>query len=385
MSADDHDQPPHLVGACRRGSACPRIVERDGRQGWLYEDEFTHIQMGSCRPLEGSRTSSPASTRSALGASTRSLGSTTWTSTRCTVSCASDYARFAGHRFFLDVQDHELALACLQVYNDYLLDEWCAVDPERMFGAVILPLHDIDLAAAELDRVIAKGAKAIAFSENPTVLGLPSVHSGHWDPLWDRASEAEVPVCLHIGSSSKMTTTSNDAPGTVLVTLNRLNSMMAGVDWLMSGILDRFTKLRSSSPRAAPAGSRHPGTGRQGVPRSRIQPSTAHRAVRQGRNAADQLLRAAPVSRRRAFHALASSATSPSTTSSGKATTRGDGLWPHNHAYLEKALADVPDAGAVQDRGDEPPGSSACELRPARGRQGRQLSLPVRAVGLPRC
>ena len=24
----------------------------------------------------------------------------------------------------------------------------------------------------------------------------------------------------------------------------------------------------------------------------------------------------------------------------------GDGLWPHNHSYLEKALADVPDADA---------------------------------------
>jgi hypothetical protein len=26
----------------------------------------------------------------------------------------------------------------------------------------------------------------------------------------------------------------------------------------------------------------------------------------------------------------------------------GDGLWPHNHEYLEKALAEVPDADARQ-------------------------------------
>jgi hypothetical protein len=26
----------------------------------------------------------------------------------------------------------------------------------------------------------------------------------------------------------------------------------------------------------------------------------------------------------------------------------GDGLWPHNHDYLEKALADVPDEDALK-------------------------------------
>ena len=44
LSADDHlIEPPHLwvdrVPAKYRDS-CPRIVERDGRQAWLYEDEL---------------------------------------------------------------------------------------------------------------------------------------------------------------------------------------------------------------------------------------------------------------------------------------------------------------------------------------------------------
>ena len=43
--------------------------------------------------------------------------------------CFPNYARFAGHRFFLNVEDPELGLACLRTYNDYLLDEWCATDP----------------------------------------------------------------------------------------------------------------------------------------------------------------------------------------------------------------------------------------------------------------
>src|SRR4029077_20883228 len=88
--------------------------------------------------------------------------------------CFPNFARFAGHRFFLNVKDKALGVACLKTYNDYLLDEWCATDRSRLFGAPILPLHDIDLAVAEMHRVLAKGASALAFSENPTVLGLPS-------------------------------------------------------------------------------------------------------------------------------------------------------------------------------------------------------------------
>jgi hypothetical protein len=55
--------------------------------------------------------------------------------------CFPNYARFAGHRFFLNVKDRDLGLACLRTYNDYLLDEWCATDPARLYGAAILPLH----------------------------------------------------------------------------------------------------------------------------------------------------------------------------------------------------------------------------------------------------
>ena len=75
------------------------------------------------------------------------------------------------------------------------------------------------------------------------MLGLPSVHTDHWEPLWSAVSEARLP-CTHIGSSSRLVTTSPDAPPTVLVTCNGLNSMMACADWLMSGILERHPAMK---------------------------------------------------------------------------------------------------------------------------------------------
>jgi hypothetical protein len=32
---------------------CPRIVEVDSRQAWLWQGDLTYIPMGSCRPLPG--------------------------------------------------------------------------------------------------------------------------------------------------------------------------------------------------------------------------------------------------------------------------------------------------------------------------------------------
>lgn len=255
MSADDHVIEPADLWVDRvperYKDRCPTIVEVDGNEAWSFNGEIAYTMMGSCRALPGVPETGNPGTNSANYDQIRpgcydpverlkdmDLDGV-WGQL-----CFPNYARFAGHRFYLNVDDRDLGLTCLRTYNDYLLDEWCATDPDRLYGAAVLPLIDIDDSVAELKRVIDKGAKAIAFSENPTVLGLPSVHTGHWDPLWDILDDAEIPVCMHIGSSSRMTTTSADAPPHVLVSLNGVNSMMAATDWLFSGILEDRPNLK---------------------------------------------------------------------------------------------------------------------------------------------
>jgi predicted TIM-barrel fold metal-dependent hydrolase len=269
--------------------------------------------------------------------------------------CFPNYARFAGHRFFLNVKDPGLGLACLRTYNDYLLDEWCATDPARLYGAAILPLNDLDAALAEFGRVVDKGAKAIAFSENPTVLGLPSVHTDHWDPLWAMVSAAEIPVCMHIGSSSKLVTTSADAPPTVLVSLNGVNSMMAGVDWLLSGILERFPGIKVILSEG----------GAGWIPYileradkafhdKRIKPNAAIGQTSKGGTVPpSQLFRQHMfVCLVDEYFALRSLGDIPVDNLLWEGDyPHGDGLWPNNHRYLEKALADVPDEDAVKIAG----------------------------------
>jgi predicted TIM-barrel fold metal-dependent hydrolase len=363
MSADDHViEPPDLwverVPA-RFRDRCPRIVEVDGRQAWSYEDEMTYIPMGSCRPLPGFDEAGypPAPGTARFDEIRPGCYDPVERLKDMDVDgvsgqlCFPNYARFAGHRFYLDVDDHDLGLACLRTYNDYLLDEWCATDRSRLFGAAILPLHDVDLAVAELQRVLAKGVAAIAFSENPTVLGLPSVHTSHWDPLWAVAQDAGIPVCMHIGSSSRLVTTSADAPPTVLVSLNGVNSLMAGVDWLLSGTLERFPGLRVMLSEG----------GAGWVPYVLERADKAFHDVRLRHNPMiGQTARTTrPPSELFAEHvyvclvdehfALRSLGDIPVDNLLWEGDyPHGDGLWPNNRAYLDKALAEVPDADAVK-------------------------------------
>jgi predicted TIM-barrel fold metal-dependent hydrolase len=158
--------------------------------------------------------------------------------------------RFCGQTFYeqgvkREGGDPELALACVKAYNDWMIDEWCAgAGKGRLIPLTMIPLWDAELAAAEVRRSAARGALAVTFSENPHPLGLPSIHSGHWDPLFAACQETETVVCMHIGSSSRMPATSPDAPFIVSSTLTFQNAMGSLLDYIFSGTLERFPTLK---------------------------------------------------------------------------------------------------------------------------------------------
>ena len=153
------------------------------------------------------------------------------------------FPRFCGQTF-LEAKDRELAEACVYAYNDWMVDEWCGDSGGRLIPLPIIPLWDAELAAAEVRRNAARGAHAVCFSEIPAVLGLPSIHTGDWDPFFAACAETRTVVCMHIGSSSKMPATSADAPVAVAATLSFGNAMSSLTDFLFSGVLVRFPDLK---------------------------------------------------------------------------------------------------------------------------------------------
>jgi len=153
------------------------------------------------------------------------------------------FPRFCGQTFY-EANDKELGLACVKAYNDWMIQEWCAPSGGVNIPLCLIPLWDVELAAKEVQRVADQGCRAICFSELPHHLKLPTIHSGGWDPLFQVANDTGVTLCMHIGSSSTNPAASPDAPAGVGGTLAFNNSMASLADWLFSGKLIQFPKLK---------------------------------------------------------------------------------------------------------------------------------------------
>ena len=120
------------------------------------------------------------------------------------------FPRFCGQTFH-EGADKELGLACVKANNDWMVEEWCEPSGGVNIPLCLIPLWDAQLAAEETKRNAERGVRAIAFSEIPTRLKLPSINTDYWDPLWQVCNDYGVTVCMHVGSSSSNPVASPDS------------------------------------------------------------------------------------------------------------------------------------------------------------------------------
>jgi predicted TIM-barrel fold metal-dependent hydrolase len=153
------------------------------------------------------------------------------------------FPRFCGQTFY-EGNDKELGLACVEAYNNWMIEEWCEPSGGVNIPLCLIPLWDVELATKEVQRIAGKGCRAICFSELPHHLKLPTIHSNEWDPMFQVCNDTGVTLCMHIGSSSTNPSASPDAPGGVGGTLAFNNAMASLADWLFSAKLMQFPKLK---------------------------------------------------------------------------------------------------------------------------------------------
>jgi predicted TIM-barrel fold metal-dependent hydrolase len=254
ISVDDHlVEPPHLFEGrlpAHLQDRAPRVeVDDVGMEYWSYDGE-RHYKVGLNavvgRPREElsfEPTRFDEMRRGAWDIDAR-VHDMDLNGVYASLNFPSSLAGFAGQRYQLGVSDPELALAVVRAANDWHLDEWAGTHPGRIIPCQIPWLLDPDGAAAEVRANSARGFHAITFPELPERLGLPSLHTGYWDPLMAACEETGTVVCLHVGSSSSAPTTSSDAPADTIGVLFFGWAMFAAVDWLYSRIPVRFPGVR---------------------------------------------------------------------------------------------------------------------------------------------
>ncbi len=143
--------------------------------------------------------------------------------------------------------DRELGLACVQAYNDWMIDDWCAAragpaDPDDHPPAVGCGAGDRRGGALRSAR-----ARAVTFSENPAALGLPSVHDrrGYWDPVFAACAEAgHAGVHAHrlVVAACRTRATTRHRSSSPRCPSNLAASALA--DWFYSGLFVRYPSLK---------------------------------------------------------------------------------------------------------------------------------------------
>jgi predicted TIM-barrel fold metal-dependent hydrolase len=145
---------------------------------------------------------------------------------------------------FSGVADKALALACIQVYNDWMIDEWCGGEGTGRLVPLTLITHWDPLSSvAEVQRCAAKGSHAVSFSESPHALGFPTYHSGEWEPFFAACQETGTTVAIHRGSSPRAYTDDPDAPWGTDSTLHFQYGLHSLIDLVISGVPERFEDL----------------------------------------------------------------------------------------------------------------------------------------------
>jgi len=93
----------------------------------------------------------------------------------------------------LPIQDPALQSACYAAWNDWAIQEFNAVDPDRLSVLAFLPGHSPEAAAAELERSALLGHRGAIIDVFEIDLA-----DRAWDRLWAAGEETGIPISFHL-------------------------------------------------------------------------------------------------------------------------------------------------------------------------------------------
>jgi uncharacterized protein len=141
--------------------------------------------------------------------------------------------------------DPPFAAAIARAYNDWLAD-FCAADPQRLLGAGMLSVYDVQDAVAEARRAVKDlGFRAVFLRAN--VVNGKTWHDPYYEPLWDTLEELNVPLGFHEASGSRSRQCAEHFDpnfGLRRVFAQPFEQMMGLGSFVAGGILERHPGLK---------------------------------------------------------------------------------------------------------------------------------------------
>jgi predicted TIM-barrel fold metal-dependent hydrolase len=165
-----------------------------------------------------------------------------------------------GPKLWRRVEDDAAYKAIVRAYNGWLAEAYCAVDPSRLIGVGILPLtHHLTDCIEELEHCAEIGLKTVLLQGFPSGKPYPSHED---DRFWAAALDMTMPVSVHVdldrsGERARPLFKYPHESEELMKKLNqdlvyqvarfgpvRGSGSVAAVQWVLSGLFDRFPRLR---------------------------------------------------------------------------------------------------------------------------------------------
>ncbi len=165
-----------------------------------------------------------------------------------------------GPKFWRRVQDDDAYKAIVRAYNGWLAEEYCSINPDRLIGVGILPLtHDAADNVSEMEYCAQAGLKTVLLQGFPSGKPHPSEED---DRFWAAALDLNMPISVHVDleRSGERAGPLFRYPQEPKETMEKLthdlvdqvgrfgpvrgNGSVAAVQWVLSGLFDRFPKLQ---------------------------------------------------------------------------------------------------------------------------------------------
>jgi predicted TIM-barrel fold metal-dependent hydrolase len=154
------------------------------------------------------------------------------------------YSEVSAFRYLSNVKDG--VSETVQAFNNALY-EFSQVDPKRLIVSYQIPIHDIDLALAEVERVIQLGAKSLQLPVFPAELGQLDYFDSRYDPLFALIEASGLPICCHIGLKAGLDELAKRDPTPnkgIMVPVTPLLTAEAFGMWIMGGVFEKFPGLK---------------------------------------------------------------------------------------------------------------------------------------------
>jgi len=156
-----------------------------------------------------------------------------------------------GAQDFLKLDDPELMLTCIRIYNDWQ-SEWASEDSRRLLPIASIPFWRCPRRPRKRAGARIWATEESSLPDEPQSFGQPLSGDPHWNPVWQVAVELGLPISFHIRSGditdsvvkNRIASYGRAAAYTTIAIDLLLQNGCQVSDLIVSGVLARYPTIK---------------------------------------------------------------------------------------------------------------------------------------------